>query len=93
VSVDDQPAMQLTYAPRVSPAPLTASIQGRDPTLGSLEVVVTNSGVSDLKVTSVTFEVPVGIPNSVNGPTLTPTTSGVQATSSDKENWSVSGPR
>jgi hypothetical protein len=48
--------------------------------------------VSDLKVTSVTFEVPVGIPNSVNGPTLTPTTSGVQATSSDKENWSVSGP-
>ncbi|MDQ3934191.1 MAG: hypothetical protein M3340_06120 [Actinomycetota bacterium] len=91
VAVEDDPATQLTYAPRVNPAPLTVSVPGRDPTLGALVVVITNQGVSDLAVTSVTFTITVGTPG-VGGTPLTPTTAGVKTLVSDTSTWSVSWP-
>ncbi|MDQ3934047.1 MAG: hypothetical protein M3340_05380 [Actinomycetota bacterium] len=91
VAVEDDPATQLTYAPRVDPAPLTVSVPGRDPTLGSLAVVITNQGVSDLAVSSVTFTITVGAPG-VGGTPLTPTTEGVKTLVSDTTIWSFTGP-
>ena len=90
-TAEDDPATQLTYAPQVDPAPLTVSVPGRDPTLGSLVVVITNQGVSDLKVSSVTFTIVVGTPG-VEGTPLTPTTAGVKTLVSDTTNWSFNGP-
>ncbi|MDQ3934190.1 MAG: hypothetical protein M3340_06115, partial [Actinomycetota bacterium] len=87
VAVEDDPATQLTYAPRVNPAPLTVIVPGRDPTLGALVVVITNQGVSDLAVTSVTFTITVGTPG-VGGTPLTPTTEGVKTLVSDTTTWS-----
>jgi hypothetical protein len=91
VTVDGDPATQLTYAPRVDPAPLTVSVPGRDATLGSLVVVITNGTVDDLDVASVTFTVVVGTPGKEGSP-LMPTTKGVNVEVSDTTTWSFNGP-
>ncbi|HEX8054962.1 MAG TPA: hypothetical protein VF517_18410 [Thermoleophilaceae bacterium] len=91
VSVEDDPTTQLTYAPRVDPAPLTVSVPGRDPTLGSLVVVITNGTPADVEVSSVTFTIVVGT-TGPEGPPLTPTTEGVKSLVSDTTNWSFNGP-
>ena len=91
VSVEEDPATQLTYAPRVDPAPLTVSVPGRDSTLGALVVVITNGTPADVQVSSVTLTITVG-PTGPEGPPLTPTTAGVKSLVSDTTNWSFDGP-
>ncbi|MDQ3934048.1 MAG: hypothetical protein M3340_05385 [Actinomycetota bacterium] len=91
VAVEDDPATQLTYAPRVDPAPLTVSVPGRDPTLGALVVVITNGTPADIALTSVTFTIVVGKPG-VEGSPLMPTTQGVKTLVSDTTRWSFTGP-
>ncbi|HEX8054961.1 MAG TPA: hypothetical protein VF517_18405 [Thermoleophilaceae bacterium] len=91
VSVDEEPATVLTYAPRVDPAPLTVSVPGRDPTLGALVVVITNGTPADVQVSSVTFTITVG-QTGPDGPPLTPTGEGVKSLVSDTTNWSFDGP-
>jgi hypothetical protein len=91
VVVEDDPATTLTYAARVHPAPLTASVPHRDPTLGSLVVVITNGTPSDVEVASVIFTITVGQPG-IEGVPLTPTTEGVKAEVSDTTTWTFSGP-
>ena len=91
VAVEDDPATQLTYAPRVDPAPLTVTVPGRDPTLGSLVVVITNQTTTGLDVASVTFTITVGEPG-VGGTPLMPTTDGSHALVSDTTTWSVAWP-
>jgi len=46
------PLPRLTYALKLNPAPLTVSIAGRDPVLGSLEFVITNPTQLPIEVTS-----------------------------------------
>ncbi|MDQ3935170.1 MAG: hypothetical protein M3340_11140 [Actinomycetota bacterium] len=91
VAVEDDPQTQLTYAPRVDPAPLTVSVPGRDPTLGSLVVVITNQTANDLAVESVTLTIIVGTPG-VEGAPLTPTTADVKTAVSDEATWAFAGP-
>ncbi|MDQ3934049.1 MAG: hypothetical protein M3340_05390 [Actinomycetota bacterium] len=91
VAVEEDPATQLTYAPQVDPAPLTVSVEGRDPTLGSLTVVITNGGASELEITSVTFTIVVGTPGEEGTP-LMPTTKGSKTLVSDTTTWSFNGP-
>ncbi|MDQ3933281.1 MAG: hypothetical protein M3340_01465 [Actinomycetota bacterium] len=91
VSVEDDPAPQLTYAPSVDPAPLTVSVPGRDPTLGALVVVMTNGTPADIAVSSVTLTIVVGQPG-VEGPPLTPTTEEVKTIVSDTTTWSFTAP-
>jgi hypothetical protein len=82
------PAMRLTYAISVKPSPLTVSLPGTDPTLGSLVVVITNSTEADVQVQNITFYVPVG----GSSTTLTPSSAGIQAAVSDPVHWVFSGP-
>jgi cytoskeletal protein CcmA (bactofilin family) len=91
VAVEDDPATQLTYAPRVDPAPLTVSVPGRDPTLGSLVIVITNQTATDVQVASIAFTVTVGQPG-VAGTPLMPTTAGSHALVSDTTTWSLAWP-
>src|SRR5580698_6571338 len=74
---DEAPTTQLTYALKLNPAPLTVSIAGRDPVLGSLEFVITNPTLSPIEVTSITFTIQVGT-QSTN---LTPSTANTLAAS------------
>jgi len=92
VAVEDDPSTQLTYAPRVHPAPLTVSVPGRDPTLGSLVVVITNQTPAPIAVAAVTFTITVGQPG-VQGTPLMPTTAGSHALVSDTTTWSLAWPQ
>ena len=87
VSVQLDGTAQLTYSPRVDPAPLTVSSPGLDPVLGSLEVVITNPTGATVQVTEIDFNIPVG-----PGASLTSTTADVQYTLSDTTTWSLTGP-
>jgi hypothetical protein len=84
---DEAPTTQLTYALKLNPAPLTVSIAGRDPVLGSLEFVITNPSLSPIEVTSITFTIQVGT-QSTN---LTPSTANT-LTSVDDNNWQIEPP-
>lgn len=91
VAVVADDAAHLTYAAQVHPSPLTVSVPGREATLGSLEVVLTNQTESVLEIESVTFSIEVGAPGP-DGPTLTPTTSGIKAIVDNTVTWSFTGP-
>ena len=91
VTVAGDSETTLTYAPRVDPAPLTVSVPGRDATLGSLVVVITNGTADDLDVASVTFTIVVGAPGKEGSP-LMPTTKGVKTVVSDTTTWAFNGP-
>jgi hypothetical protein len=82
------PATRLTYATSVNPSPLTVSLPGSNPTLGSLVVVITNSTGGDVQVQNITFYVPVG----GSSTTLTPSSAGIQTAVSDPVHWVFSGP-
>jgi hypothetical protein len=87
ISIDTTQSTKLTYVPHVNPAPLTVSIPNQPPTLGSLEIIITNQESGTLEIQSVQFVIPVG-----SGATLTPTTQGIQTAVSDSANWQVVGP-
>src|SRR5256714_5513636 len=91
VAVDTDPATQLTYAPRVDPSPLTVSVPGQDPKLGSLIVVITNGTPDDVAVSAITFTIVVGKPGKEGSP-LTPSTKNVKTEVSDTTTWSFTGP-
>jgi hypothetical protein len=71
---------------------LTVSVPGRDPTLGSLVVVITNQTPAAVAVASVTFTITVGQPG-VQGTPLMPTTAGSHAVVSDTTTWSLAWPQ
>jgi Chaperone of endosialidase len=79
--------MKLSVGLLISPAPLTVSIPGEDPVLGSLEFVITNSTTEKVAVNSVTFTLEVG-----TGASITPTTAGIATAVSDPNDWIVVGP-
>ena len=91
VAVEDDPSTQLTYAPRVHPAPLTVSVPGREPVRGSLVVVITNQTADPLAVSSIKLTVTVGTPG-VEGAPLMPTTAGSHAIVSDTTDWHLAWP-
>lgn len=87
VSIEATQSLTLTYMPHVQPAPLTVSIPNQPPTLGSLEIIITNQQSATLDIESIEFVIPVGA-----GATLTPTTQGIQTAVSDSANWQVIAP-
>jgi fibronectin-binding autotransporter adhesin len=87
ITFDTGGTTQLIYAVLTNPAPLTVSLPNEDPTLASLQVVITNPTAMALQVSSVSLVVPVG-----TGATLMPTTQNVQTAVSDTVNWSFTGP-
>ena len=84
---DEAPTTQLTYALKLNPAPLTVSIAGRDPVLGSLEFVITNPTQSPIEVSSIIFTIQVGTQST----DLTPSTANT-LTSVDDNNWQIEPP-
>jgi hypothetical protein len=84
---DEAPTTQLTYALKLNPAPLTVSIAGRDPVLGSLEFVITNPTQLPIEVTSIIFTIQVGTQST----DLTPSTANT-LTSVDNNNWQIESP-
>ncbi|MGD0735328.1 MAG: hypothetical protein ABR976_09285 [Terracidiphilus sp.] len=88
VSQESTATTQLTYALQLNPAPLTVSLAGRDPVLGSLQFVLTNSTASPIAVSSVEFTIQTG----VDGSDLTPSTAGVDTSISDPVNWQIQPP-
>lgn len=91
VTVEDVSPTTLTYVPRVSPAPLTVSVPGRDPKLGSLEVLITNQTQNPVPVVSIKFAINVGTPGA-GGTPLSPSTTGLELFVSDETSWALSGP-
>ena len=85
---DGASTTQLTYALQLNPAPLTVSIAGRDPVLGSLQFVLTNSTASSVAVDSVEFTIQVGTATT----DLTPSTANVNTSVSDSTNWQIQSP-
>ncbi|MFZ1084367.1 MAG: hypothetical protein WAN35_05335 [Terracidiphilus sp.] len=88
VSQDTAGTTQLAYALQLNPAPLTVSIDGRDPLHGSLEFVMTNTTASAISVSEVSFTIQVG----TDGSNLTPSTENVVTSVSDRTNWDFSSP-
>jgi len=88
VSQDAAATTQFTYALQLNPAPLTVSIAGRDPILGSLEFVITNATASAISLDSVEFTVQVG----TTGSNLTTTTADIGTSVSDSTNWQIQTP-
>src|SRR5271166_198276 len=88
VTQDTGGATQLTYALQLNPAPLTVSVDGRDPVFGSLEFVITNGTASPISVSEVDFTIQVGTDSS----NLTPTTANVGTSVSDTTNWEIQSP-
>jgi hypothetical protein len=88
VSQDAAATTQLTYALQLNPAPLTVSISGRDPILGSLEFVITNPTASAISLNSVAFTIQVG----TTGSNLTTSTANVGTSVSDSTNWLIQSP-
>lgn len=88
VSQDEAATTQFTYALQLNPAPLTISIAGRDPILGSLEFVITNATASAISLASVEFTLQVG----TTGSNLTTTTADIGTSVSDSTNWQIQTP-
>ena len=88
VSQDAAATTQLTYALQLNPAPLTVSIAGRDPILGSLEFVITNPTASAISLNSVAFTIQVG----TAGSNLTTTTANIGTSVSDTTDWQIQSP-
>jgi hypothetical protein len=88
VSQDTAATAQLTYGLQLNPAPLTVSISGRDPILGSLEFVITNPTSSAIALNSVAFTIQVGS----TGSNLTTTTANVGTSVSDITDWQIQSP-
>ncbi len=88
VAKDDVASSQLSIALQVNPAPLTVSVAGASPVLGSLEFVITNPTSAPIVVNSIAFQFQVG-PNSSD---LTPTTAGIETAVSDSTDWMVQSP-
>jgi hypothetical protein len=88
VSQDDASTTQLTFALQLNPAPLTVSISGRDPLLGSLQFVLTNPTASAISLNSVAFTIQVG----TAGSNLTTTTANIGTSVSDSTNWQIQSP-
>lgn len=88
VSQDAAATTQLTYALKLNPAPLTVSIAGRDPILGSLEFVITNPTASAISLNSVAFIFQVG----AAGSNLTTTTASINTSVSDPTTWQIQSP-
>ncbi|MBV9762805.1 MAG: hypothetical protein JO340_19760 [Acidobacteriaceae bacterium] len=87
IAIDGSQATTLTYMPHVQPAPLTISVPDQPPTLGSLEIIITNQESTTLDIESIEFIIPVG-----PGATLTPTTQGIQTAVSDSAKWQIVPP-
>jgi hypothetical protein len=88
VSQDAAATTQLTYGLQLNPAPLTVSIAGEDPVLGTLEFVLTNPTASVITLNSVTFTIQVG----TDGSNLTPSTATITTSVSDTTNWQIQSP-
>ncbi len=88
VTQDEATTTQLTYALQLNPAPLTVSLAGRDPVLGSLQFVLTNPTASPIAVSSVSFTMQVGT-TSTN---LTSSTASVGTSVSDPTDWQIQSP-
>jgi len=88
VSQDTAATTQLTYGLQLDPAPLTVSIAGRDPILGTLEFVITNPTASAIALSSVAFTIQVG----TAGSNLTTTTANISTSVSDSTNWLIQSP-
>lgn len=88
VSQDAAATTQLTYGLQLNPAPLTVSIAGHDPILGSLEFVLTNPTASAISLSSVAFTIQVG----TDGSNLTTSTANIGTSVSDTTNWQVQSP-
>lgn len=90
VAKDDAATTTLTYGLQVNPAPLTVSIAGESPVMGSLAFVVTNPTNSPVAVTSVSFSFSVGV--ATDGTNLTASTANVGTQVSDTVNWMIQSP-
>jgi hypothetical protein len=88
VSRDDAATTQLTYALQLNPAPLTVSISGRDPILGSLQFVVSNPTAYPISVNSVAFTIQVG----TDSTDLTPTTATIGTSVNNNTDWQIVSP-
>ncbi len=88
VAKDDVSNTALSYGLQVNPAPLTVSIPGEDPVMGSLEFVISNPTSSAMDVTSVSFSIFVG----TEGTNLTPSTANTGTQVSDSVTWMVQSP-
>jgi microcystin-dependent protein len=88
VSQDAAVTTQFTYALQLNPAPLTVSISGSDPVLGSLQFVVTNPTASAISLNSVTFTIQVGTDSS----DLTTSIATVGTSVNDTTNWQIQPP-
>jgi len=78
----------LSYSLQLTPAPLTVSVSGRDPVLGSLEFVLTNPTTAPVEVNSVSFTLQVGEASS----NITTSTATVGASVSDSNRWRIQTP-
>ncbi|HYI10875.1 MAG TPA: hypothetical protein VEK57_17580 [Thermoanaerobaculia bacterium] len=87
ITYDTESTTKLSYAFQVAPSPLVASVAGEDPTMASLQVVITNPTGVAITVNSVTFVVPIG-----TGPSLMQTTANVETNVSDTIHWSFPPP-
>jgi hypothetical protein len=88
VSQDAAATTQFTYGLQLNPAPLTVSIAGSDPVLGSLEFVITNPTASAIALNSVAFTIQVGTDSS----DLTTSTATVSTSVNDTTNWQIQSP-
>jgi len=88
VSRDAAATTKLAYALQLNPAPLTVSISGRDPILGSLQFVVSNPTAYPISVNSVAFTIQVG----TDSTDLTTTTATIGTSVSDSTNWQIESP-
>lgn len=88
VSRDYAAITHLAYALQLNPAPLTVSISGRDPILGSLQFVVSNPTATPISVTAIAFTLQVG----TDSTDLTPSTATIGTSVSDSTNWLIKPP-
>ena len=88
VSQDAAATTQLTYGLQLNPAPLTVSLQGRDPVLGSLQFVLTNPTASPINLSSVDFTIQVGTASN----NLTTSTETIGTSVSDPTDWQIQSP-
>lgn len=88
VSVSDDRSTQLSYGLQLNPAPLTVSIPGHEPVLGSIQFVITNLTATAISLKSVSFRIKVGI----DGSNLTSSTATISTSVSDSTKWQIQSP-
>jgi hypothetical protein len=80
----------LDYSLTTAPAPLQVSADATHPSMGSLTIVVSNSG-DDVTLASLEISLPVGTPSAPEGADLTEVGAGIAGSSSDPA-WQVTYP-